>query len=151
MMGYKQIYELTKRDLQEKPAWYFPMDESVEDEMSVRPAKIPGDIDNDLQIIVRTTFTTASDKKFIGYIYWNQTDATEYLQPVILTENGPVTFWNGMMPPDEEYLERVRSEIGISAFPIVFESEEFFNLSRICGELRGIEYINGNGDKISVT
>jgi len=150
MMKYKQIYELTKKDLQENPVWYFPMDESVEDEVSAIPAETAEDIGNDLQIIVRTTFTTASDKKFIGYIYWNQTGAVEHLQPVILTDNGAITFWNGIIPPDDEYLEEVRTELGIPTFPTVFESEKIFNLSRIMGELEGIGYINDKGEEVFV-
>lgn len=54
-MTDKQIYELAIDDLASFGVWYFPMDESAEDELTVRPL-IDKETCTDAQIIVRASF-----------------------------------------------------------------------------------------------
>ena len=51
----KQVYELTIDDLDSCSVWFFPMDETVEDESTVRPLA-EQEACSDFQIIVRTDF-----------------------------------------------------------------------------------------------
>ena len=51
----KEIYELTRDALKQYPIWYFPMDDTVDDELTIRP--LEGDCQtNDYQVIARTVF-----------------------------------------------------------------------------------------------
>jgi hypothetical protein len=96
-MADKQVYELAIDDLAYFGVWYFPMDESVEDELTVRPL-LEKEACADAQIIVRTSFVGADGSSYLGYLYWDGSGKVEYLKPVILLEDGSsVTFWNGMV------------------------------------------------------
>jgi hypothetical protein len=49
------VYELTLDDFRHFGAWFFPMDESVEDELTVRPL-VDKEVCSDYPIIVSTIF-----------------------------------------------------------------------------------------------
>ena len=108
-MKDKQIYELNEEDLLASPVWYFPMDGSVEDELTIRPRKKHSDDDDDKQCIVKTIFTTRSAKKYVGYIYWGYPTSIENLKPVMFVGDDCVTFWNGMMQPP---IDEIKSKKG---------------------------------------
>lgn len=54
-MSDKQVYELTIDDLDRYSVWFFPMDDTVEDELTVRPLA-EQETCSDFQIIVRADF-----------------------------------------------------------------------------------------------
>ncbi len=138
-MSDKQIYELTVNDLARSGVWFFPMDDSVEDELTVRP--LAGkENSSDFQIIVSTDFFGASGTVYAGYLYWNSNAAVEYVQPVVLSEKGEaVSFWNGMIKPSWEcskFSKVVRADL-----PISYVSKALFGLPLIRGRLEGIYYL----------
>lgn len=138
----KQIYDLNLSDLIEYPVWYFPMDETCEDELSIRPFDKEDAIEDDHRMIVKTKFKSIQGKIFLGYIYWNQPEKIEDLQPVMFfNESLCITFWNGMMEPSWEDYKPFQKEI-IHSFPYYFESEEHFGLNSIKGTLEGLYFID---------
>lgn len=140
-MADKQVYELSVDDLASYGVWYFPMDESVEDELTVRPLaeKV---VCADAQIIVRTKFVGVDGSSYLGYLYWDGSGAVEYLKPVVFLEDGSsVPFWNGMVKPSwDDYSERAQGVRAI--FPISYVSEPLLDLSEISGRLEGLYYLD---------
>jgi len=135
-MIQKQVYDLTKEDLERFPVWYFPMDATVDDEMTVRPYPTDTSLGSDFQVIVRTHFATKDGRRFLGYIYWGYPHDVKYLQPVMYAPGCCVTFWNGLVKPSDEYLIRL-DKLMPEFFPISFKSEEIHGLPSIYGVLEG--------------
>ncbi len=140
----KQLYDLEPKDLDENLVWVFPMDDSVEDEETVRPVKDKEQLE-DLQVIVKTIFEDQMGKKYYGYIYWGEPQNVEYLKPVMFfDESGEsgIAFWNGMIEPESSDFDHADGILSSDSFPIRFESEDAFGLYPIKGELKGIYYID---------
>jgi hypothetical protein len=116
------------------------MDETCEDEATVRPIDHPAALSLDMQIVVRATFITSAGHRHVGYIYWRRPTAIDALQPVLFIGNLDVTFWNGIRKPDAEYLREIRETLGVAAFPIRFASVPLQNLPSLSGLLHGIYY-----------
>ena len=139
-MSDKQVYELTIDDLDSCSVWFFPMDETVEDESTVRPLA-EQETCSDFQIIVRTDFLGESGAVYRGYLYWDSNAAIEYVKPVILSDKGgAVSFWSGIVTPaweSSEFASSIRSEL-----PISYASEPVFGLPSICGKLEGLYYLS---------
>jgi len=138
----KQIYELSNSDLLTFGAWYFPMDSSVEDELTVRPVY---DLEQarDFQVIVRSKFQGSNGIEYLGYVYWGG-EGVENLQPTILLEDGgAVNFWNGMRKPSWNDYPLVANVIK-DAIPIICESEFLYGLPSISVVLKGLAYIEGD-------
>jgi hypothetical protein len=142
-MTDKKIYELAIDDLACLGVWYFPMDESAEDELTVRPL-LDKETCTDAQIIVRASFVGGDGSSYLGYLYWDGGGEVEYLKPVILLEDGSsVTFWNGMVEPSwADYSARaqeLRDEL-----PFSYISESLFELPKISGRFEGLYYLDGD-------
>lgn len=105
----KQVYDLCQKDLENAPKWYFPMDDSVEDELSVRPVEADRSDQEDLRTISRATFVDSNGVEFIGYFYEVAENEVEYTQPVAWIGSVCVNFWNGMNIPSKEYTKSLRS------------------------------------------
>lgn len=135
----KQISELVLSDLDAIPVWYFPMDDTVEDETTIRPFAQENTINVDVQVIVKTIFTDKDNKNYKGYIYWGEPARVEYLNPVIyLTNFEPIAFWYGVAKPT---LNEINKKL-FSKFPINFVSEGHFGLKPIEGILHGLYYLD---------
>ncbi|TBV08479.1 hypothetical protein [Phytopseudomonas dryadis] len=140
-MTDKQVYELAIEDLIIYSVWFFPMDESVEDELTVRPL-LEKEACADAQIIVRTGFVGADGSSYLGYLYWDGRGEVEYLKPVILLEDGSsITFWNGVIKPSWGDFSARAQELR-AVFPISYVSEHLLGLPEISGELEGLYYLD---------
>ncbi|WP_411381634.1 hypothetical protein [Pseudomonas sp. MPB26] len=139
-MSDKKIYELTIDDLDRYSVWFFPMDDTVEDELTVRPLA-EQEACSDFQIVVRADFFGESGAVYRGYLYWDSNAAIEYLKPVVLSDKGDaVSFWSGIVTPaweSSEFADSIRSEL-----PISYASEPVFGLPSICGKLDGLYYLS---------
>ena len=139
-MSDKQVCELTIDDLGSYSAWFFPMDDTVEDELTVRPLA-EQETCSDFQIIVLTDFLGESGAVYRGYLYWDFNAAIEYVKPVILSDKGDaVSFWSGIVTPtweSSEFACSIRTEL-----PISYASESVFGLPSICGKLEGLYYLS---------
>src|SRR5688572_12575758 len=99
-MMTKQLHELTAADIEKNPICVFPMDESVEDETSIRPVE-PGEIVPDgLQRIVRCVFRDQVGQSLLGYLYADVGNRVEDVRPVAWSGSLCITFWNGMVDPE---------------------------------------------------
>ncbi len=103
----KHVYDLTSADLERHPAWVFPMDETVEDETCVRPVAAGEHLPDGLQTIVRCTFQDGSGRTLCGYVYAAEDGRVDSVKPVAWVDDLCVTFWNGMVKPDEGYLAAI--------------------------------------------
>jgi hypothetical protein len=137
----KQVYDLTADDINQYSVWYFPMDDSVEDELTVRPV-VGGTLPGDYQTIVRAVFTSAKGKEFVGYIYWSDPKAIENIKPVLFAHNsGCITFWNGVIKPS--WADCGPEQVALNEqLPLAYKSESTPNLPTLLGVLEGLYYID---------
>lgn len=142
-MTDKQVYELTIDDLTCFGVWYFPMDESAEDELTVRPL-LNKETRTDAQVIVRSSFVGRDGSTYLGYLYWDGDGDVEYLKPVILLEDGSfVAFWNGMVEPSWANCSAKAQELR-SSLPFSFVSDSTLDLPTVSGRLEGLYYLDGD-------
>ena len=138
----KQLYYLRSGDILRCSVWYFPMDDSVDDELTVRPLGSE-EFCADAQVIVRASFSGRDGSKYLGYVYWDGCAEVEYLKPVILLEDGTaISFWSGLIKPSWEDCSVLAQNVR-SNFPISFASEEVLGFSSIVGKLDGLGYLDG--------
>lgn len=116
----KQVYDLTPDDIAANAVWVFPMDDSVEDEASVRPVACGEIIPDGLQRIVRAVFRDAAGRQMPGYIYAGCGTHVEDTRPVAWCGDVCVTFWNGINAPSAGFLDRL-SGSGIR-WPVTYET-----------------------------
>lgn len=141
MIEDKQIYDLTEVDLSYCPIWFFPMDDTVEDELTVRPGNDLSELSKEYQCIVKTMFETSAGDKYVGYIYWGEPEVLEYLKPTMFVPGGCVTFWYGMELPSIDNTGLDGFCIS-QAFPIRFSSGDVSDFKSISGVLEGFYYID---------
>ncbi len=139
----KQIYDLTAQDINQYPVWFFPMDETVEDELTVRPV-IGACLEGDFQVIVRTTFTDSKALQYIGYIYWSTPKVIGHIMPVMFTGvEECITFWSGIRQPSWSVYSASQQRLK-DAFPIGYESDATVGLPSLTGTLKGLYFSNNN-------
>jgi|LNAP01.1.fsa_nt_gb hypothetical protein len=134
----KQVYDLTAQDIEKHGVWYFPMDETVKDELTVRPVHSKEAIDAGFQIIVRAWFKTKEGASYAGYIYWSYSSSVENLKPVVFVGGaGCISFWSGMVEPNwSDYSPEL--QVVRSVLPVSFSSEVLFDLGCLSGVLEGL-------------
>jgi hypothetical protein len=136
----KQVYELTMKDIEQHAVWYFPMDDTVKDELTVRPVVSQQTIDADFQIIVRARYIAQDGVNYLGYVYWSYSPSIENLKPVMFVSQVVcISFWAGIIEPMwSDYAPRLRSVR--SVLPVSFSTDVFFDLEPISGHLEGLYY-----------
>ncbi len=145
----KQIYDLTEDDINQHPAWYFPMDETVEDELTVRPVDDLHEL-GDVQIIVKTKFSDSQGNKYVGYIYWNTPSTVEDLKPILFTGNNEcITFWNGIVKSTWSNYSPAQQSIK-GCLPVQYKSYGLEHLHSLTGVLKGLYYYDDK-DAINYT
>lgn len=137
-MSDKQVYDLTAKDIEGHGVWYFPMDETVQNELTVRPVHSQELVDIGFQVIVRTWFETRDGTRYVGYVYWSNSSALGHLQPVMFVRAEEcISFWSGMIEPTwtnySTDLQTIRTVL-----PVSFSSEVIFGLETISGSLEGL-------------
>ena len=116
MKTRKQVYELTPDDLEKNPIWEFALDEEVgedQDEATVMPIDQFDEVSG--LFIIKGEFKAANGIRYVGYLNLSETDAgggasldqMQYVQPVIVTDEGQIGFWNGTLDLDKEELAGV--------------------------------------------
>lgn len=141
-MRDKQIWELTASDLHDVGVWCFPMDESVEDECTVRPCVE----EVGLAMIVRAEFCDADGTRFLGYVHWSLVEHIGHRQPTLFLKDGTsISFWGGIVKPS---WDEASDEAKRISFPITFMSEPLLGLTPMVGFLEGMYYLDSN-DQIS--
>jgi hypothetical protein len=149
----KPVFKLELPDLARCPVWEFALDEEGEedqDETTVRPFSVGRALDPaEGMFVVRARFELADGTKMAGYL----TPAAEgekelgTLQPVIVTPEGQVSFWEGMYSPTPDEIRENYRRLGKSSadqvFPIQFESEVEIVGGAVHGEIPGFLVLDG--------
>ncbi len=142
----KQVYELTQEDLAQFPVWEFALDEESEegqDEATVRPYKTHGNLDpSEGMFVVRAWFTLPDGATIPGYLTppTGSDAGLGTIQPVMVTPQGQVPFWCGIMTPRHHRLARFYQSLGrdaASVFPLRFESDVDLSSGQVCGSVPG--------------
>lgn len=117
----KRVHDLRPADLDRVPVWRY---EGDDDDLAVVHAtdrRQLSEKDTDV-FIARTQFALANGAQHIGFCSPVDDFDLENLQPVILTDRGPVFFWFDA-PPTEESLRVQWQRLGVtreSIFPVHF-------------------------------
>jgi membrane-associated protease RseP (regulator of RpoE activity) len=145
----KQVYDLTLADVKRFPVWEFALDEEGEegqDEATVRPFQFVSPLNpNDGMFIVQADFTLADGTPMEGYLTTpvQGVGGIRTFQPIIITEQGQVNFWYGILEPNAETVSRNYRLLGKNAsqiFPIRFKSAVEVLGGPIEGDLQGFLY-----------
>lgn len=126
----KQVYDLTLQDLAKSSVWEFALDEegkSGQDEATVRPFKPSGPVDeSDGMRIVKASFRLADGTVYQGYLSASADRAIGFVQPIIVTPQGQVAFWYGIMTPKADAVAKAYERLGKGAsavFPVAYQSK----------------------------
>ncbi|KAA0225917.1 hypothetical protein FCG40_05485 [Fimbriimonadia bacterium ATM] len=129
----KQVYDLILEDLDRHPVWEFALDEEGEegqDEATVRPYEVAGSLDaRDGIFVVRASFALADGTFMRGYLTPPTPEDLDLgtIQPAIVTDGGPVSFWYGVVAPDQAEIAAAYACLGKSSplevFPLTYQSE----------------------------
>lgn len=128
----KQVYDLKPADLAQSAVWEFAMDEEGEedqDEATVRPFSVEGVLDpSDGMFIVRASFRLADGSAMSGYLTPGVQGerGLDTLQPAIVTDQGQVSFWCGIMQPGAAHIAACYAIMGkppCEVFPLSFSSQ----------------------------
>ncbi len=119
-MKTKRLKDLTQNDLLHRQVWEHWIENNIE---FVRPYdKDEICANNDKGFIVLTTFNLNNGIELNGFCSPLDTSGLDYIQPVILTDNGQFEFWKDndwSMQENEKELQK----IGLNwqeIFPVVF-------------------------------
>jgi hypothetical protein len=137
----KRLQELTVEDLARCPIWRF--EGQSDDAASVSPAPAFERPDQEAYI-ARTRFVLADGSEWWGYCSPTDDSGLDYLQPVIVTANGPVRFWHEAPPAEAEPARacRLLGKRPEQVFPARFECIVPVEGRRVAGELQRIEILN---------
>ena len=142
----KQVDLLTLADVEENPVWEFALDEEGEegqDEETVRPYQLTPPLDPSVGLlIVRAKFALADGAEMEGYLTppFDGSPAIGSIQPTIVTDQGQVGFWYGIVAPDKDRIAQNYRLLGKSpsqVFPLKFRSTVEIMGGPIEGELNG--------------
>ena len=156
----RQVYELTPEDLDEHPAWEFALDEEGEegqDEATVRPIERDGPVDPGYGMcIVRTSFTLSDGTEFSGFLSpqlpnvpnlfpAEGDDGSSSTQPSIVTSDGHVMFWYGILKPTPDSISNSYRILGErtpqKVFPIRFCTDVAITTGPVEGEIKGFMFV----------
>jgi hypothetical protein len=142
----KQVYDLTIDDLTHNPVWEFALDEEGDeggDEATVRPRSVDGAVDPSAgMLIISATFTLNDGSTRSGYLTppFQGDSSLGALQPVVVTDQGQIGFWHGVIAPTPEQIavayERLQSNAE-RTFPIRFQANLPTTEELIAGTIDG--------------
>jgi len=143
----KSVSEISRQDLDECPVWEFASDEEDiegQDETTVRPFIVSGELDPSAgMLIVRARFRLADQTEMTGYLSpcVPPDDGLGYLQPVIVTDEGQVGLWWGVIAPKPAELSDLYRLLGKASdsqvFPLRFASDVAIAGGPLRGEVAG--------------
>jgi hypothetical protein len=155
----RQVYELTTADLDEFPVWEFALDEEGEpdqDEATVRPWQDALPLDpNEGMFVVRAGFLLADGTRLVGYLTppVQGDDSIGTVQPIVVTPDGQVGFWCGLMAQSGETLAANYAKLGRAAsavFPLRYASEVEIESGPITGTVDGFMHYRSLDDRTVV-
>jgi hypothetical protein len=154
----KQVYELTLRDLEQFPVWEFALDEEGQpgqDEATVKPRPdlaSGADLDDGL-LVVRAEFTAADGSTFAGFVTPDPDDDLSARQPSVVTKNGHVQFWFGIVEPEPPELEKryaALGEAGDDLFPLSYRTSVPVAGKPLAGQVAGFMYLDDAGESRTI-
>jgi len=151
----KQENTLTIFDLMQFPAWEYAIDEEDvqgRDEKTLRPYLTPPPLDREkAYFVARARFTLANGASMIGFFKPLRQSEDKLMQPllpydlnpVIVTDQGHVSFCYGVFMPDEATISENYKRLGYEAenvFPVSFMADIEVRNSVSEGVLEGFLY-----------
>jgi len=149
----KQVYELTRQDLDRFAVWEFALDEEGDpgqDEATVkpRPDLDPGVEPEDGLFVVRAEFKAADGSAFEGFVTPEPNGDLGAIQPSVVTSQGHVSFWFGGVKPEAQVIEQSYAILGAERgelFPITFRTSVPVNGKPMEGDVPAFMYLDDRG------
>ncbi len=149
----KQVYELSPEDLEQVAVWEFALDEEGEpgqDEATVKPRP---DLDAGVEpdeglFVVRAEFKAAGGATFAGFVTPDPDGDLGAVQPTVVTGEGHVPFWFGMVEPQPEAIEKSYATLAVERselFPLTFRTAVPVSDAPMEGEVPGFLYLDESG------
>lgn len=117
----KRLVDLAVEDLVASPVWRYEGGEGAEALASPSPRESLSRMDDDV-FLAATDFELFDSSRHFGFCFPADDSGVDYLQPVILTRSGQVSFWFPRTPSAAE-LDRQWKRLGrepAEIFPVVF-------------------------------
>jgi hypothetical protein len=135
LMNRKRLSELTRADLLENEVWEYCMADNIEYVSPSGKVEVNGD-SNEVYIVI-TDFIFKNNSKHVGYCSPHTSGSLGLVQPVVLTDKGPVEFYREAdFTPDDE--TTALSRFGLrkqSVFPVEYISRIKCNREYFSGML----------------
>lgn len=148
----KQVYDLTLDDFNFSPVWEFTHgdegEEEWQDEATVQPVAESVSLDSQkVMCVAAARFVLADGTTMHGFLSPGALEDTDLgrLQPAIITDQGHVSFWFGIVQPTQELIEEAYKTLGKRpgcVFPISF-SLIVPTRSPLNGSIPGFLSLNG--------
>ncbi|MFY9552326.1 MAG: PilZ domain-containing protein [Thermoanaerobaculia bacterium] len=136
----KRLLDLTVEDLVASPVWRYEGGSGAEALVVPSERKALSHLDDEI-FLARTEFELFDSTRHFGFCFPADDSGMGYLQPVILTRTGPVSFWfDGPVSPDViasqwKALGKEAREI----FPVGFRCLIPVDGGTVRGRIRGVE------------
>jgi hypothetical protein len=152
----KQIADLTLADLERYPVWEYAIDEVGEpgqDEETVKPRPDLGQVDPaDGNFVVRARFVARDGTEYHGLLAPHKSlyGGLSGHQPAIVTPQGHVRFWFGIVPPKSRAMREAYRRLGKTSatlFPLRYESALDAG-EPISGEILAFEYLSDDAETV---
>jgi len=101
----KKLRELTAEDLRESPVWRYEGGAGDEAVVEASPRQSLSREDDEI-FLAATAFELADGSRHFGFCFPAEDSGLDYLQPVILTAAGPVSFWFDEPAPPEMLVDQ---------------------------------------------
>jgi hypothetical protein len=149
----KQVYQLTLEDFERFPVWQFALDEEGEpgqDEATIRPRPdLASGVDPDEGLfVVRAAFKAADGSRFEGFVTPDSDGDLGLIQPSVVTNDGHVQFWFGIVEPEPQEIEKSYKALGGKRgdlFPLSFRTSVPVNGAPMEGKVPGFMYLDDSG------
>ena len=151
----KQVGDLRPHDLEQFPIWEHAIDEEGEpgqDEETVKPRPDLSVADPSSGLfLVRAEFVANDGTRFDGYVYPSTEHEPGLIQPTIVTKDGQVNFWYGMLSPEPGAIEAHYELLGTSAeqlFPLKYRAKAKYKGAKLQGTVTAFLRRNVGSDAI---
>jgi hypothetical protein len=136
----KRLSDLTVADLGASPVWRYEGGTGADTRVAPAQRESLSQLDDEI-FLAATQFALADSTPHLGFCFPADDSGIDYLQPVILTASGPVSFWFDR-PPDSQLLANQWRALGKepdAIFPVSFRCLVPVDGRTVSGLVSGIE------------
>jgi PilZ domain len=137
----KRLLDLTAEDLVASLVWRYEGGSGVEALVSPADRAALSQADDEI-FLAATEFELFDSTRYAGFCFPAESGGVDYLQPVILTPTGPVSFWFDEPPPAQALSEQWKAlaKEHAAIFPIAFRCLVPVDDRMVSGRIDRVEF-----------